>query len=218
VRGHVLPALVPDVLVGALHRLPIGARRDSTGAASVLRPTFASRIGWRSRSERLASGGREVLRSERAEHYRRLTWGLIPVVLEVADREARHAGVEPAYPFFDARLMELSLSLPPETKLRDGWTRFVLRRALDGVLPPEIQWRAAKANLAPVFRRGLARDMSDVVDRVLTDSGPLAEYVDLSRARAASDRFARLPTDRDAMTLWKVATLGVWLDDARVSA
>jgi len=37
--------------------------------------------------------------------------------------------VRPSYPFYDKRLVEFCLALPPEQKLRDGWSRFILRRA-----------------------------------------------------------------------------------------
>ena len=58
-----------------------------------------------------------------------------------------------------------------------------------------------------------------VVAPLLADSrGMLADYVDLRAAAAAYDRLRRQPTDTDAMAVWKVTTLGVWLRDTGVAA
>ena len=185
----------------------------------MLRADFARRIGWADRAARLGVGDRATHRSERAEHHRRLTWGLLSFVLEVADRESARWGVQPAYPFFDSRLIELCLAMPPEMELHDGWTRYIMRSAMEGVLPRAVQWRVGKADLAPNFRCGLAVGAPDLVPALLgDDDGALAEYVDLSRVRAAYDRFRARPTDADALTIWNVATVGLWLRDARVSA
>jgi asparagine synthase (glutamine-hydrolysing) len=221
VRGHVIPALVPDSVrtLARGWRRWSGRARGAGAVDTVLRADFARRIGWADRAMRLDVGERPRRRSEQAEHHRRLSWGLLSFVLEVVDRESARWGIVPAYPFFDSRLIELCLALPPELKLRDGWTRYVMRTAMDGILPRAVQWRVGKANLAPSFRRGLAVGAPDVIPVLAGDDGSaLAHYVELPRVRAAYERFRVRPTDADALTIWKVATVGIWLRDARVSA
>ena len=213
-RRRVLPAIIPDSLRALAHGL-----RRSAGSRTLLRADFARRIGWADRSERLRSGERENHRSERAEHRRRLDWGLLSFILEVADQESARWGVAPAYPFFDSRLIELCLAMPPELKLRQGWTRYVMRAAMDGVIPSAVQWRAGKSDLSAGFRRGLTLGAPDLIPAVIGDDGSaLAQYVELSRVRAAYDRFLLRPTDADALALWKVVTVGAWLRDGGVSA
>jgi hypothetical protein len=34
------------------------------------------------------------------------------------------------YPFWDKRMIEFCLSLPPEQKIKKGWTRMIMRRAM----------------------------------------------------------------------------------------
>jgi asparagine synthase (glutamine-hydrolysing) len=47
-------------------------------------------------------------------------------------------------PFLDYRLVELMLNAPTESKLNAGWTKYSLRQAFSGWLPPEIVWRRDK--------------------------------------------------------------------------
>jgi len=42
----------------------------------------------------------------------------------------------------------------PEQKLHRGWSGNA-RRAMDGILPSEVQWRGAKSNITPSFDHGL---------------------------------------------------------------
>ena len=47
-------------------------------------------------------------------------------------------------PFLDYRLVSLLVPLPVRYKLRDGWTKWIFRRAMDTLLPREIAWRKDK--------------------------------------------------------------------------
>jgi asparagine synthase (glutamine-hydrolysing) len=53
-------------------------------------------------------------------------------------------GIETRLPFLDYRLVEMSLNLPIELKLNNGWTKFILRKLMDKKLPDEIVWRKNK--------------------------------------------------------------------------
>ena len=43
------------------------------------------------------------------------------------------------------------LSVPAELYCVDGWKRNLIRRAMQDILPPEIQWRKCKAPFSPDF-------------------------------------------------------------------
>jgi asparagine synthase (glutamine-hydrolysing) len=49
-----------------------------------------------------------------------------------------HAGVDVAYPFLDPEVVDFSLQLPGDWKVRNGELRWFYRRAMHGFLPPEI--------------------------------------------------------------------------------
>jgi asparagine synthase (glutamine-hydrolysing) len=53
-------------------------------------------------------------------------------------------GVEYRYPFLDRRVVEFCLGLPPEMYFNHGWKRYLFRRAMEGILPPALQWHTSK--------------------------------------------------------------------------
>lgn len=171
VGRHGARAAVPETL-RAVRRL-LSAGRDSLVAEDLAR---------RLAPERRARGRdawRDPLRDERAAHRAGLDQAGYQLTLETADKCAAAFGIEARYPFFDRRVIELCVALPAEQKMAGGWTRLVLRRAMEGVLPPEIQWRATKSNLSPNFRQRFhAADRAEV-ERV--DGAALAPYGDPAR-------------------------------------
>jgi asparagine synthase (glutamine-hydrolysing) len=138
----------------------------------------------------------------------------------VADKAAAAFSLEPRYPFFDRRLIEYCVALPPEQKLHQGWTRMVMRRAMAGVLPEKVRWRVGKANLSPNFNRRLLDGDRDLLDGVIMfDPQVIEDYVDIDALRAAYRRYTSTPTSADdALTVYGAVTLALWLRQAGVAA
>ena len=53
-------------------------------------------------------------------------------------------GLEYRFPLLDIRLLEFFLSLPPELKYQDGTDRYLIRHAMEGILPDTIRLRKNK--------------------------------------------------------------------------
>jgi asparagine synthase (glutamine-hydrolysing) len=68
----------------------------------------------------------------------------LPCLLRYADRNSMAFSIESRMPLLDYRLVEHIFSLPLSMIVRDGWTKWVFRAAMEGRLPPEIQWRKDK--------------------------------------------------------------------------
>jgi asparagine synthase (glutamine-hydrolysing) len=73
-----------------------------------------------------------------------LTYSSIPALLHHEDRFSMAHSVESRLPFMDYRLVEFSLRCPPALKLRDGWSKWLLRKALVDTLPEKIRLRKTK--------------------------------------------------------------------------
>ena len=65
-------------------------------------------------------------------------------LLRFADRNSMAHGREVRLPFLNHELVEFLFSLPAQLKMHDGWTKFLLRKAMDKKLPDEIVWRKEK--------------------------------------------------------------------------
>lgn len=70
-------------------------------------------------------------------------------LLRFADRNSMAHAVEVRLPFLDHQLVEFLFSLPPEFKIHNGWTKWLLRRSVEDVLPKEIVWRKDKVGFEP---------------------------------------------------------------------
>jgi asparagine synthase (glutamine-hydrolysing) len=179
------------------------ARRLARGPGfGIIRPDFARRVGLAARVSSLRPQSARPAVSARDDHARRLDAGIIPYSLEVVGRTAAAFGIEPRHPFFDARLAEYCLALPPEQKIRGGWTRLVMRRGLDGVLPGPVQWRGGKALMGSNFNHGLLAFERERLQRLMSSQHSL---------RRAFRRYVRRPNHRDGIALWQAASLDEWL-------
>lgn len=158
--------------------------------------------------------------TERERHYRLLTNDILQHCLECVNKTASAFGIEPRFPFCDRRLLEFCLALPADQKLHLGWGRIVMRRAMEGILPPEIQWRVGKANFAPSLARGLQTYEKDRLEQtVLSHSEMIADYVDISALKQIYDRFVSgNPTEKDINTLHRTSVLITWLQATQLTA
>lgn len=187
-------------------------RRASSGGgqpASIFNDQFARRIGL---VERIGGLTEAAPRTEREYHYQALTWGVMPYTLEVLDRASAAFAIEPRYPFWDRRLVEFCLALPPEQKIRRGWTRRVMRQGLRGILPEEVRRRRGKSNLGPNFEHTLLAFERDRLEAVAAGGcKAIEEYVDMAALRSAYGRLLTRPTGDDVTAVWKATTLALWL-------
>jgi len=88
-----------------------------------------------------------VTRLNEVLYYNTLTNGL-EELLRYADRNSMAYGVEIRLPFLDYRLAEFLFSLPARFKIRDGWTKWLLRKSSQ-TLPADIVWRKDKIGYEP---------------------------------------------------------------------
>jgi len=70
-------------------------------------------------------------------------------LLRYADRNSMAHGVETRLPFLNHELVEFIFSLPSHFKIRQGWTKWLLRKTIEQKLPNEITWRKDKVGFEP---------------------------------------------------------------------
>ena len=70
-------------------------------------------------------------------------------LLRYADRNSMAHGVEVRLPFLSHQLVEFLFSLPSSYKIRDGYTKWILRKGMDKQVPASICWRKEKVGFEP---------------------------------------------------------------------
>lgn len=80
----------------------------------------------------------------------------LPEILHAFDASTMAFGIEGRAPLLDHRIVELLFSLPFNEKIRDGWTKSLLRRSMKNILPEAVRLRRHKlgypAPLNTLFR------------------------------------------------------------------
>jgi asparagine synthase (glutamine-hydrolysing) len=102
-------------------------------------------------------------------------------LLRYADRNSMAHGIEVRLPFLNHELVEFVFSLPSHFKIREGWTKWLLRRSMENVLPTSITWRRDKTGFEPPqqswMQNPLLQDYIQEARRSLVKAGILAPRI-----------------------------------------
>ncbi len=70
-------------------------------------------------------------------------------LLRYADRNSMAHGREARLPFLSHELVDFVFSLPAQFKINEGYSKWILRKCLDKMLPAEIVWQTKKTGFEP---------------------------------------------------------------------
>ncbi len=88
--------------------------------------------------------------------------------LITTDKTSMAANLEVRVPFLNREMIEFTARLPPELKLRGFKRKYILKRALEKLLPHEIVWRK-KAGFGAPIRSWLRGALKPLVDELLSE-------------------------------------------------
>lgn len=208
--GYVLSPLLPDSIKDVWHTL----RRDgqSTEFGPMLDEDFVDDIGLKQRRERIETG-RTVAKTERERQYRALEDGVTVADIETVNKVSAVHSIDHRHPFLDKRLIEFCLALPADQKLRNGWSRYVLRRAMNQYLPSEVQWRKWKTSYTKAFRRNLRECNEGELREAIEKHEPSVEpYVDIDEYENAYTAALEGQEGEWCLDLWLTCVLAFWAE------
>lgn len=133
----------------------------------------------------------------------------LPHLLRYEDRNSMRHSIETRLPFLDYRLVEFAVSIPSSYKIRDGWTKDVLRRAISDKLPQEIVWRKNKFGFEAPERIWL-NAYREEMQKVVAQSALLNEVCDMERL---PDGYSKLPLSDQ----WLYFNVAKWEEVFKIS-
>jgi len=68
----------------------------------------------------------------------------LPHLLKYEDKNAMSYSIETRVPFVDHRNVETALSIDSELKIKNGWSKYILRKIMDKIMPDSLVWRKDK--------------------------------------------------------------------------
>jgi asparagine synthase (glutamine-hydrolysing) len=126
----------------------------------------------------------------------------LPHLLKYEDRNSMHHSIESRLPFIDYRLVELALSIDNRFKIKDGWTKYILRKSVEGMVPVDIAWRKNKIGFnAP--EKTWMRLIDEQVKKSITKSEILNRIT-------KNDDLIKKAEQLDLRTRWRLFNIAKW--------
>lgn len=188
--------------------------------AELLSPAFTARLGGNTSSYPFVARFYDEADSDMPDAdflaraaYLEVKHRLPEFLLARADRMTMAHSVEGRVPFLDHRLVELALAMPSAMKTKGNVTKYILKKAVAGIIPDEIINRKKQGFGSPISAwlrntEGAGKTLADTIfDSKLKERG-LLNYEYVNALLAAHRRGA---TD-ESFRLWNLITLSLWYD------
>jgi asparagine synthase (glutamine-hydrolysing) len=112
--------------------------------------------------------------------------------------------------------VEFCLGLPWQLKTHHGWTKQILRRALEPTLPSEVIWRRDKDSLMWKVNRLILKERAEVFYQItLGEQVSLKPYVDTTKLMKFWDDYLSRSDEEHADLIWSGIALAIWLRHQR---
>jgi len=90
----------------------------------------------------------------------------LPVLLRYEDKNSMRHSVEARLPYIDYETLETALSLNIKYKIKNGWSKYILRMALENEMPGEVIWRKNKIGFNAPEKQWLDLLRSDMLETI----------------------------------------------------
>ncbi|MDI6840328.1 MAG: asparagine synthase (glutamine-hydrolyzing) [bacterium] len=148
--------------------------------------------------------------SLQAKSYYAVTKYSLVFLLKETGRNSSAFGIEARLPFLDHRLVEYVFSLPISYKMRDGWSKWLLRKSMRDILPESVLNRRRKVGFGTPEARW-TRELSNEIESLFSSTKFKSRpYWDAERVLLNFKRFCkgkRMQPD----FFWRVLSLEIWL-------
>jgi asparagine synthase (glutamine-hydrolysing) len=151
-------------------------------------------------------------KARRPGQYQNLLGTYLPQGVTAEMYHTSRAGVEMRYPYRDLQLVQFLLSIPAHQLYNKGWYKYILRKAMQGILPEKVRVREIPTSVKTLFNRGLAeKEQSTVISILYGSDATWSDYVKPSWIQA------RLPGEilkdiqgMEQIVIWKCISIEIW--------
>lgn len=189
-----LSPLAPMVLKNFLGRFKYSAYK-------FLNPDFAKKFKDRFFIENNSNNLNEFL-------FRHMTNLNLKSLLKYEDRNSMRFSIEARTPFADdINLIEYVFKIPSSYKIHNGWTKYLMRDAMDGVIPKEIQWRRDKVGFATPEQQWFIRNSNNLKSCLIKDLQCFLNIDDINKGWHGLIASKNIDLTR---FIWRIINLNLW--------
>lgn len=113
----------------------------------------------------------------------------LPSLLRYEDKNSMAFSIESRTPFLDYRLVEYLAHLPLSLKIRNGWTKFILRQSMKGIIPEKIRRRRGKLAFDTPQDAWLKKELRVHLNETFSDNGFISSLLHTGRLSQEFDTF-----------------------------
>jgi asparagine synthase (glutamine-hydrolysing) len=113
----------------------------------------------------------------------------LPSLLRYEDKNSMAFSLESRTPFLDFRLVEHLARLPLNFKIGNGWTKYILREALKGVVPEKIRQRRDKLAFDTPQDHWLRNDLMRPLKEAFSNKSFISFFLNTRQLSAEFDAF-----------------------------
>lgn len=123
--------------------------------------------------------------------------------LRVDNQNSMQVPIELRSPFLDHRVVEAAFSLPTTYLIRDGWMKWIVRKAFETQLPESVVWRRNKMGFPFPLGHWLHQNKTQVQSIFASTTAP---YINIDAVR---DHF-ETNVNRDPEQTWRALSYVLW--------
>jgi asparagine synthase (glutamine-hydrolysing) len=130
-------------------------------------------------------------------------------ILTKVDRMSMAVSLEARVPLLDHTVVEFALSLPQQLTIRDGESKWLLRRAVSGVVP-QFVFQRPKQGFAVPLQHWFRRELRHRVEGLLRHDSPIYEFADFAAVQRTAAEHQSYRRDH-SLLIWRLLVLDLWL-------
>ena len=135
----------------------------------------------------------------------------LPLLLRYEDKNSMRHSIETRLPFIDYKTLETALSINSKHKVHDGWSKFILRQSVIGVIPQEAIWRKNKLGFNPP-ESSWFNEISNDMETAVRNSSILSEICNMKKLMS---KYSKMHNHLK----WRLYNIAMWekIYDVKIS-
>ena len=163
---------------------------------------------WNEHKDRFKLAKHKAVTSLNDMLYQQITWQSLKSLLRYEDRNSMRFSIESRTPFADdINLIEYVFQIPSVYKIHNGWSKYLLRESIKGLIPEEIRLRKDKVGFATPEFQWLC-DMRNELKNYITTG--LEEFINVKEILKDWDKLINNQPKSGVTNIWRFINFAVW--------